>query len=265
MHTYTTFWKRFVAGIIDLLFFGTTFSIMAYVLTLLIRPQSAGQVILIYLFLCLFCYILLEAFWFFFKATPGKLIFKIQIVDAASGGKPGIGKLLLRGILYPVSLLPAGFGFWWILIDSRRQAAHDKLSGIVVINKLKEDESLKDKIQASASELDLKRFTLMKIVIIVCAIFLLIVVPSFLYLLGTDVPITDEAHDWFYEDKKETIPVEENAFYLIAGFPVPADMDPIQTGVTWTEEENARIEMLKINPSQPLPGEKYQRILSYRR
>ena len=256
MPAYTTFWKRFAAGLIDLFFFGAIFSIMASVLILLIQPQSAGQVILIYSFVCLFCYILLEAFWIFFKAAPGKLILKIQIVDAASGGKPGIGKLLLRGILYPVSLLPAGFGFWWILIDSRRQAAHDKLSGIVVINKLKKDESLKDKIQASASELDLKRFALMKIVMIVCAIFLLLAAPSFLYLLGTDVPMTDEAREWFYEDKKETIPVEENAFYLVAGFPVPADMDPIQTGVTWTEEENARIEMLKINPSQPLPGKK---------
>ena len=256
MPAYTTFWKRFAAGVIDLFFFGTIFSIMAYSLTLMIRPQSAGQVILIYLFACLFCYILLEAFWFFFKAAPGKLIFKIQIVEATSGGKPGIGKLLLRGILYPVSLLPAGFGFWWILIDSRRQAAHDKLSGIVVINKLKKDESLKDKIRASASELDLKRFALMKIVMIVCAIFLLLAAPSFLYLLGTDVPMTDEAREWFYEDKKETIPVEENAFYLAAGFHVPADMDPIQTGVTWTEEENARIEMLKINPSQPLPEKK---------
>ena len=256
MPAYTTFWKRFAAGLIDLFFFGIIFSIVASVLILLIRPQSAGQVILIYLFVCLSCYILLEAFWFFFKAAPGKLILKIQIVDAASGGKPGIGKLLLRGILYPVSLLPAGFGFWWILIDSRRQAAHDKLSGIVVINKLKKDESLKDKIRASASELDLKRFALMKIVMIVCAIFLLLAAPSFLYLLGTDVPITDEAREWFYEDKKETIPVEENAFYLVAGFHVPADMDPIQTGVTWTEEENARIEMLKINPSQPLPEKK---------
>jgi uncharacterized RDD family membrane protein YckC len=71
--------------------------------------------------------------WHRYGATPGKLAFSARIVDAASGGRPTLGRLAARAIAYIISAAPLFLGFAWIAIDRRKQAWHDKIAGTRVI------------------------------------------------------------------------------------------------------------------------------------
>jgi uncharacterized RDD family membrane protein YckC len=87
----------------------------------------------------LFNYILPAAavvlFWIYKSATPGKMICKLIIVDAKTGGKPSTRQMIGRYLAYYVSLLPFFLGFFWVAFDKRKQGWHDKLAGTVVIKK----------------------------------------------------------------------------------------------------------------------------------
>ena len=72
-------------------------------------------------------------FWITWMATPGKLLFDCQVVDARTLRKAGTGQLLIRYLAYILSTLPLGLGFLWILWDRRKQGWHDKLAKTVVI------------------------------------------------------------------------------------------------------------------------------------
>ncbi|MBB5186888.1 putative RDD family membrane protein YckC [Zhongshania antarctica] len=78
-------------------------------------------------------------FWMYKSATPGKLLLKIRIVDAKTGGKPTTGQWLIRYIGYYVSAFVFMLGFIWVGFDRRKQGWHDKLASTVVISdKVKE-------------------------------------------------------------------------------------------------------------------------------
>lgn len=72
-------------------------------------------------------------FWLIKAATPGKLVVRAKIVDAATLGKPAPWQLVVRYFAYYVSLLPLGLGFLWIIWDPRKQGWHDKLASTLVI------------------------------------------------------------------------------------------------------------------------------------
>lgn len=72
-------------------------------------------------------------FWVYKSATPGKMIKKLKIVDAKTGGKPSTGQFLGRYLAYYVSIIPLFLGIIWIGFDKRKQGWHDKLAGTVVI------------------------------------------------------------------------------------------------------------------------------------
>lgn len=72
-------------------------------------------------------------FWFIFMATPAKMLFDCQVVDAESGQRASLLQLVVRYLGYIISSLPLGLGFLWILIDKRNQGWHDKLSKTLVI------------------------------------------------------------------------------------------------------------------------------------
>jgi uncharacterized RDD family membrane protein YckC len=73
------------------------------------------------------------AFWVYRSATPGKMLLKLKIVDADSGGKPTTGHLIGRYLGYYVSTLPLLLGLIWVAFDKRKQGWHDKLAGTLVI------------------------------------------------------------------------------------------------------------------------------------
>ncbi|MES2068789.1 MAG: RDD family protein [Pseudomonadota bacterium] len=87
----------------------------------------------------LFSYVLpaiaVLAFWIIKNATPGKMAIGATIVDAGSGRAPSARQHIIRYIGYFVSTIPLGLGFFWILLDKRKQGWHDKLAGTVVVRR----------------------------------------------------------------------------------------------------------------------------------
>lgn len=73
------------------------------------------------------------AFWIYKSATPGKMVTKLIIVDAETGGKPSTGKFIIRYIGYILASIPFGLGLFWVAIDKRKRGWHDMLAGTVVI------------------------------------------------------------------------------------------------------------------------------------
>lgn len=72
-------------------------------------------------------------FWMYKSATPGKMAFKMKVVDAKTGGKPSVGQLVGRYFGYFLAALPLFIGIVWVCIDKRKQGWHDKLAGTLVI------------------------------------------------------------------------------------------------------------------------------------
>ena len=81
-------------------------------------------------------FLITMVFWTFFKATPGKMSFRMVIVDAETGEKPSFLQYLTRYLAYIPSILVLGLGILWIAFDKRKQGWHDKLAGTVVVRQL---------------------------------------------------------------------------------------------------------------------------------
>ena len=133
---YVGFWPRVLASIID------------SVLLVLVLTPFAGVLlggtssILINVILPAVAVIV---FWIYKSATPGKMIIKAEIVDAATLGKPTTGQLIGRYCGYYVSTIPLFLGLIWVAFDERKQGWHDKLAGTVVI-------STKDRVPQQAPQ-----------------------------------------------------------------------------------------------------------------
>lgn len=72
-------------------------------------------------------------FWIFRSATPGKMILRLKIADATTGGEPSTGQLIGRYFAYFLSTIPLMLGFLWVAFDKRKQGWHDKLAGTIVV------------------------------------------------------------------------------------------------------------------------------------
>ncbi|MCT0206670.1 RDD family protein [Synechococcus sp. CS-1332] len=125
---YAGFWVRTAASLID--------SVLLLLVTaplpllLFILPSETAVLILSTAISAL----LVIFFWRWKQGTPGKLMLRLRIVDADSGGEPCLRQWCLRYIGYVLSSLPLLLGFFWVLWDPRGQGWHDKLAGTVVIH-----------------------------------------------------------------------------------------------------------------------------------
>lgn len=72
-------------------------------------------------------------FWVCKSATPGKMLTKIEIIDARTGGKLSVGQSIVRYLAYYVSIIPFMIGIIWVGFDKRKQGWHDKLAKTLVI------------------------------------------------------------------------------------------------------------------------------------
>jgi len=72
-------------------------------------------------------------FWVAKSATPGKMAFRLSIVDAKTGEKPTPVQFVIRYICYYVAAIPLFIGIIWVGFDRRKQGWHDKIAGTVVI------------------------------------------------------------------------------------------------------------------------------------
>jgi uncharacterized RDD family membrane protein YckC len=125
---YAGFWVRTAASVVDsvlILIITAPFPLLRYVL-----PSDTVVLGLSTLFSAL----LVILFWRWKQGTPGKLMLRLRIVDANSGGEPSLGQWCRRYLGYVLSSLPLLLGFFWVAWDPRRQGWHDKLAGTVVIH-----------------------------------------------------------------------------------------------------------------------------------
>tara|TARA_R110000772_G_scaffold30532_13_gene75723 strand:- start:5503 stop:5970 length:468 start_codon:yes stop_codon:yes gene_type:complete len=132
---YAGFWIRTAAALID------TFLMLIIVVPLLTIFYGdiywTGDVRVAGFWSFMFNYIfpafVVIIFWIYKSATPGKMLLKLTIVDAQTGGKPSTGQFIGRYLGYYVSMIPFFLGIIWVGIDKRKQGWHDKLAGTVVI------------------------------------------------------------------------------------------------------------------------------------
>ena len=84
--------------------------------------------------LSFFSYVLyVVGFWYMRGATPGKMIFGLQIVNKDDGTPIGLVTSLLRFVGYFVSAVVFMLGFLRIIVDKDKQGWHDKIAGTLVV------------------------------------------------------------------------------------------------------------------------------------
>jgi uncharacterized RDD family membrane protein YckC len=134
---YAGFWIRVVAALIDtgLIFLVTIPVLMAIYgeeyLHLMWESAYVGawDIVLSYILPA----IAVIAFWVYRSATPGKMMLKMKIVDAKTGGKLSVRQSIVRYLGYYVAILPLFLGLIWVGIDKKKRGLHDKMAGTVVI------------------------------------------------------------------------------------------------------------------------------------
>ena len=132
---YAGFWIRFGALLIDLVIM----AIVLYVPLSLIYGEEywLGDKLIYGFWDVMLGYVVpfVATIWFWLRylGTPGKMVMKLQIVDASTGGKMRTGQAIGRYFAYILSAVPLCLGFIWVGVDQRKQGWHDKLAGTVVI------------------------------------------------------------------------------------------------------------------------------------
>ncbi|MDJ0834519.1 MAG: RDD family protein [Gammaproteobacteria bacterium] len=132
---YGGFWLRFIASFIDSIWvMALTFTLgwMVYGAIYFESTdiiQGGADFFISYVL----PFVLTMAFWFYWAATPGKMLLGLKIVDANSLDKASKGRLVLRYFAYYVSLIPLGLGFFWVAWDKRKQGWHDKIARTLVV------------------------------------------------------------------------------------------------------------------------------------
>lgn len=76
-------------------------------------------------------------FWFKKQSTPGKMIFKMKIVDYKSKRTPTKLQLVIRFLSYIISTIPLFLGFIWIAFNKDNRGWHDFIAGTQVIREQK--------------------------------------------------------------------------------------------------------------------------------
>ena len=129
---YASRWLRFFAWIID----GVVIAIVMFILWLagLVGADSVegfgASDGLVNALVTLVYYVAMTAA---FGATLGKMALGMRVADA-DGNRPGFGAVVMREVVGKiVSALVILIGFFWILVDDRRQGWHDKIGGTFVV------------------------------------------------------------------------------------------------------------------------------------
>lgn len=76
-------------------------------------------------------------FWFRYCATPGKMLFRMEIKDATTLEYMTRWQCVIRFLGYLVSFIPLTLGFLWIIVNRKKQGWHDSIANTVVVVKPK--------------------------------------------------------------------------------------------------------------------------------
>ncbi|MDQ1610191.1 MAG: hypothetical protein QOG00_122 [Pyrinomonadaceae bacterium] len=126
--------KRIAGGIVDLLVVGFASTPFAAIIELTsgnwadVRvAASMGGIVVVLMFLYLMAATALAG------RTWGMSLVSLRTVDAETGMSPTTGQCVRRAFAYMLSLATLGLGLLYALFDAEGRAAHDHLSGTIVI------------------------------------------------------------------------------------------------------------------------------------
>ena len=128
---YVGFWARLVASLVDLV--GIMFVVVPVTVFLIGDGWAYAQGSAAFFINWVVPGAAYVAFWVFKGATPGKMLFKAEVVDAQTRATPDFWQALTRYVGFFVSVTPLLLGFIWVAFDARKQAWHDKMARTVVI------------------------------------------------------------------------------------------------------------------------------------
>jgi uncharacterized RDD family membrane protein YckC len=140
---YAGFVTRLIAWIIDHLIVSAIVTLLGIAVSWLLTTlrldewlQTAQWAALIALILLIAIPLMLRwfyntGFWVLVGQTPGKRIMGVRLVRT-DGGRVTWGNAIRRELGYILSFI-LFLGYFWILVDDRRQGWHDKVAGTLVI------------------------------------------------------------------------------------------------------------------------------------
>lgn len=124
-------WRRLAASATDAaLLLGGHLGVMGAIL--LIAPDPSAHDIALAWASPIIIWLGVWLCWTLWGATPGKLFWRLRIVDR-QGRRLTPARAALRCLTYGLAALPARLGFLPILWDPRRQGWHDRLAGTLVV------------------------------------------------------------------------------------------------------------------------------------
>lgn len=137
---YAGFWIRFVACLVDNLiimiiiapYWFYNYQQMMAMPADQIPFYSAGDAILNLVMAA-------AVVWFWVKkgATPGKMLFGLQVRDAKTGQFISVPRALLRYFSYLISSVILCLGLIWVGFDKKKQGWHDKIAKTVVVKRIR--------------------------------------------------------------------------------------------------------------------------------
>jgi uncharacterized RDD family membrane protein YckC len=122
--------RRFAARLVDTLIFGAVYALLA--LALFVVAGSAAALVGGLLVAQFGLGPLYEWIGTAAGGTPGKMLLQIQVIDARTGGAPGLGKAALRYLVATLLSGPLVIGFAWALWNNGR-TWHDVIAGTWVV------------------------------------------------------------------------------------------------------------------------------------
>ena len=130
---YGGFWIRVVAYIIDIVILGVVGGVIDAIFHANPSDASAGGNGIAGFINLVIDVAYFAGQWTYFGATLGQRVFKLRVVDAATGQPIGLGKALLRWVGLFVSFLVCFVGVIWVAFDARKQGWMDKIAGTLVV------------------------------------------------------------------------------------------------------------------------------------
>lgn len=131
---YAGFWARTMATVIDNIWlYGLVYGALWFLAGPEIFSQDADYTMTRFSLEWVAPLVVVMVFWIVKSATPGKMVFKMRIVDAQTLQPTTPLRLIVRYLAYFVSILPLGLGLIWVAWDKKKQGWHDKIAGTVVV------------------------------------------------------------------------------------------------------------------------------------
>jgi uncharacterized RDD family membrane protein YckC len=136
-YEYAGFWLRFVAVFIDALLISlVTLPVMLMIYgTSYLETEDSFAGFWDALVQSVLPIALTIFFWQKYRATPGKLALKLEVIDEKTGGTMSFWQSVGRYFCYVLSGLILMLGFIWAAFDKKKRALHDIICGTLVVKR----------------------------------------------------------------------------------------------------------------------------------